>query len=323
MHNVTIASAVRISVVFLLMLPLPGCAKAKQPKGKLLFYGERAVDQPKQTYMWEDGKIRPFHRTGYCTFSNKGDRIACSDAAEKRILLLDLDGNEIGDYVVGERASQIRWSFDDKYLFYVYNNLVKGNNIDIIKRIDLQSGGIGEVFRTKNNDDISSLMTSPRGHKIIFDLLSDNKDTDGFYLINYELQDPIAKQIYAEWSMGRIWYPDGKHIGLLIEWDKDEPGVKKGATVLAKINIKTGNKEIIKVITPKDMLNFDPISITRDGKYYIVIERKEKAVMGSGTRVVFWDTKNPNKKIPMTDCIYFKLTNQWSTASMPDWLPAD
>ncbi len=323
-----INSQIKLIAAFILLpaliLAVPGCAKADHPRGKLIFFGKRSVDQKEQTYIVDNGEIKPFYEHAFCAFANQSDLVACEDAVNKKIRIFNLEGAEVKSLDIDKRANQIRWSYDDKYLVYIDRISRPGpgiRNQDIVQRINVASAEITNIYEGANGEGIGALMLSPTKYEIIFRVRTDNGNK--IYLVDVSNEDAVVKPLMTSGGVGSIWYPDGDHIGMLVSWNKYNKDVDKSSEVLAKINIRTGEKQIVKKIIPEDMLNYDPISITRDGKYYMVVERKQKNMMGGGTRIVFWDVNDPEKKYPMTDFVYIKELKKWSTASVPDWLPTN
>jgi dipeptidyl aminopeptidase/acylaminoacyl peptidase len=314
-------------------------ARDEQIKGKFVFNSVRALDDIKSipygdtglfanenlnwTYLWEDGKVRRLRKNLLDpVLSPDGKRVAGYVLADRKIVIVDTQGQEIHSLSFDEQPAQIRWFPDgNRILYLIGSSLSDGGNVLMV--YDFKTDSHTRIAGFGPHADLIESNVSPDEKKILLRVSnSKNKDITGIYILDGNKGWKASKIPNTRLASSGMWFPDSKHIAVYAYNDENGRISKQHMGAFYKVDVETGEKVKFRDL---DTILWDGIKLSKDGKYFYLCKSHGKG----GSVVVLWPLDDPTKEIPVTQSYRIADPDRhiakglYATDSNPDWWQGD
>ncbi|GEM_PF-1924971 len=312
-------------VVFLAIFSVSACndCYAANVKGRFVFNSMRTVESVKDhqirdwAYLWEDGKIRLLRKNLMGpVLSPNGKMIAGTtmlngrDERERRIEIIDLEGNLIKTLSFREQVGRIKWSPDGMRIIYWMASDEEGIS-STLNEYDLSTGESRLLLHPKPASGIGEFNFFPDGKRMAVEINS-QKELN-IYILDLKSGEKtkIPNTLYH--GLSGV-FPNNRHIAA---YDYNDGTFKNpGRWIYYKIDALTGERE--EIGSRSSGFSLSGARLSNDGNYFYRDEPVRKKVRIIAVRPL----SDPSKMIPVTQAIKIK-GRLYSFDSNPDWWQAE
>lgn len=280
--------------------------------GKFAFWSLREGSSARDwaVYTLIDGKIKKLStKIGYPVWSSDGRRIIAEADGGRLIKVFDLDNDSVKEIATKHRP--FSYAVFENKIFYVGVEESDGYTTQTyISVIDINDNNEQEVFKLAPHEEVFGIHVAHDGKKIMYSTGTSVGDrTVDPYLYVATTDGQNIKRLLPQ-ATPAGWFADDIHVAVLTNVSPDGKRMNYLNGVLAKLNIETGEFQIIRplpVLSPYTRLS-------TDGKYIYYPRSGPHGGVGiSALRI------DSDKEIQVTTPSYVNSTIKYSQDLQPNW----
>ncbi len=271
----------------------------------MVFSSFRSVQDKNAIYLWQDGRIRKLadHYVGP-VISFDGSKVAAV-ASDRSIEVLDLQGQVISKIATEEPPSGLLWSSLGNQIYYLMKNDTK--RIALF-RVDVLTAKHEQVFSLPESD-VMDYDVSQDGRRIIYSLATPRHHSYGVFVTD---DKGANKKEVAGLAINPMWFTDSRHIMAYSNTDVSGNQINKGLGVIFKLDVDTGQRQIIQDV-PFMSLEAQ-IKLSRHNDHFYT----SRACGNQGFNIVAWPVGRFQEIMNLTECTEIG-GGVSSRDSFPDW----
>jgi Tol biopolymer transport system component len=310
----------------LMVFGLTGCAKKDSKesslespiKGKLAVYSFREGNHVNDSalYLVNGSEIKKISDlAGDPVWSPDGSKILASDQNGNSFAVYDENGTVLKKVTVDSRPFIYDWFPSQDKIIYVGREKLneKWDSICRLFVYDLVSDTQQEIYAFEENQYIYDLHISPDGNKVAF-FVSEALGKKARQVMGALDLNTLKVREYKPVASVLGWLPDGKYFIISTNIKEDGTKFNQGFGILGKINIETGNFEIIHNLKGFYL----DAKVSKDGKYIYYV----RGVDGGGA-ATFIQSIESQEEFVITTPILVQPPNGYSHDFSVSWYQGD